>query len=150
MPITVIAQLLTCMNAGTRHIIRNALDLQSPAMHDARRLIRLPVKGWLRAVRDAVGLQQTEVARKLGVTRQTYTQLEHAEASRTITLKSLDKAAEAMDCEVVYFLVPRGTSARTFTELAQIHDPVLQHLSKSEHSMALEGQAVGDLKKPRP
>ncbi len=138
------------MNAGTRHIIRNALDLQSPAMHDARRLIRLPVKGWLRAVRDAVGLQQTEVARKLGVTRQTYTQLEQAEARRTITLKSLDKVAEAMDCEVVYFLVPKETAGRTFAELAQIHDPMLKHLRKTEHSMSLEGQAVGDLKKTQP
>lgn len=138
------------MNAGTRNIIRNALDLQSPAMHDARRLIRLPVKGWLRAVRDAVGLQQTEVARKLGVTRQTYTQLEQAEARRTITLKSLDKAAEAMDCEVVYFLVPKETAGRTFAELAQIHDPMFKHLQKTEHSMSLEGQAVGDLKKTQP
>jgi hypothetical protein len=54
-----------------------------------------------------------------------------------------------MDCELVYFLVPRREMARTFAELAQEHDPVFQQLKKSEHSMALEGQAVGDLKKPR-
>jgi len=138
------------MNSGTRSILRGTLDHQATAMHDARKLLRLPVKGWLRAVRDAVGLQQTEIAQKLGVTRQSYAQLERAEVSRAISLKSLDRAADAMGCEVVYFLVPKGTDARTFTDLAHIHDPMLRHLQKSEHSMALEGQAVGDLKKPVP
>lgn len=137
------------MEAGARLIIRDALDQQTPAMHDARQRIRRPVKGWLRAVRDAVGLPQTEVARKLGVTRQSYTQLEQAEESRTITLKSLDKAAEAMDCEVVYFLVPKAAMGPTFAGLAQVHDPQFKHLRKTEHSMALEGQAVGDLKKTK-
>jgi predicted DNA-binding mobile mystery protein A len=138
------------MKASTRTIIRNALDMQIPAMHDARKLIRQPIKGWLRAVRDAVGLQQSEVARKLGVTRQSYAQLERAEVRRSITLGSLDRAADAMDCEVVCFLVPKESAGRTFAELAQVHDPMFQHLKKSEHSMALEGQAVGDLKKNQP
>lgn len=118
-------------------------------MHEARTTIRRPGKGWLRAVRDAIGMQQSEVAKAIGVKRQSYTQLEQAEANRTITLKSLDKAAEAMDCEVVYFLVPKLTAGRTYAELAQIHDPMYKHLRKTEHSMALEGQAVGDLKKPK-
>jgi predicted DNA-binding mobile mystery protein A len=138
------------MNTSSRNILLDALNRQIPAMHAARAAIRLPVKGWLRAVRDAVGRQQTEVARKIGVTRQTYAKLEQAEAGRTITLSSLDKAADALDCEVVYFLVPKETAGRSFAELARHHDPEFQHLKKSEHSMSLEGQAVGDLEKPQP
>lgn len=149
MPKPAFTQFITCMKAGTRNIIRNALDQQIPAMHDARTKIRRPGKGWLRAVRDAIGMPQTEVAKAIGVKRQSYTQLEQAEANRTITLKSLDKAAEAMDCEVVYFLVPKGAAGRTYAELAQTHDPMFKHLRKTEHSMALEGQAVGDLRTPK-
>ncbi len=143
-------QFLTCMKVGARNIIRNALDQQTSVMHDARTAIRRPVRGWLQGVREAIGLRQTAVAKGIGVTRQSYAQLEQAEANRSISLKSLDRAAEAMDCEVVYFLVPKETAGRTFADLAQIHDPMSKHLQKTEHSMSLEGQAVGDLKKRKP
>lgn len=51
-----------------------------------------------------------------------------------------------MDCDLVYYLVPRATS---FGELATRLDPTFGYLQASEHSMALEGQAVGDLPPPR-
>jgi hypothetical protein len=54
-----------------------------------------------------------------------------------------------MECEVVYFVVPRAGVAETFAELAARHDPARVHLAATEHSMALEGQAVGDLKPVR-
>ena len=95
-------------------------------------------------------MNRSQVAKQLGVTRQSYTTLEQAEADRSITLKSLDRAAEAMDCEVIYFLVPKQRHGGTFAGLAQDHDPALRQLKKTEHSMALEGQAVGDfLPKPK-
>jgi len=55
-----------------------------------------------------------------------------------------------MDCELVYFVVPRAGVADTFTALAAQHDPDRAHLIATEHSMSLEGQAVGDLTPPRP
>lgn len=137
------------MKPGTRNIIRNALDLQVSAMQMARNDIRRPSKGWLRAVRDAIGMTRSEVAKRMGITRQSYTTLEQAEADRSITLKSLDRAAEAMECEVIYFLVPKQRDGGTFAGLAQDHDPAFRQLKKTEHSMALEGQAVGDFP-PKP
>ena len=62
-----------------------------------------------------------------------------------ISLKSLQRAAEAMECEVVYFVVPRVGVAESFADLATRHDPARVYLAAPEHSMALEGQAVGDL-----
>lgn len=137
------------MKPETRHIIRTALDQQVDAMREARDAIRRPTKGWLKAVRDSIGLTRSKAAVLLGITRQSYTALEEAEASRSITLKSLQRAAEVMDCELVYFLVPKQAAGGTFAALAQEHDPVFRHLKKTEHSMALEGQAVGDLPKPK-
>ena len=48
-----------------------------------------------------------------------------------------------MECEVVYFVVPRVGVAESFAELAARHDPARVHLAATEHLMALEGQAVG-------
>jgi predicted DNA-binding mobile mystery protein A len=136
------------MKPGMRNIIRNSLDQQIPAMQTARRDIRQPGKGWLQAVRDAIGMTRSGAGKAIGVTRQSYTALEHAEADRSITLKSLERAAAVMHCDVVYFLVPQPQNGGTFAALAQEFDPVFQHLQKAEHSMSLEGQAVGDLSPP--
>lgn len=71
--------------------------------------------------------------------------MENTEAREGISLATLRRAADALDCELVYFLVPRELVAETFTDLAKANDPAMGHLAATEHSMALEGQAVGDL-----
>jgi predicted DNA-binding mobile mystery protein A len=132
-----------------RQIVLKGLEQQLESLKGARSAARRPAHGWLRAVRESVGVSQTSLAQKLGMSRQSYAELEAAEARGAISLKSLQRAAEALDCELVYFVLPRAAVAETFTELARHHDPDRQHLAATEHSMALEGQAVGDLKPGR-
>jgi predicted DNA-binding mobile mystery protein A len=67
-----------------------------------------PADGWLRQVRRARGVTQQSLADALGCKRQACAQLERSEARGAISLYSLRKAAAAMDCELVYALVPRG------------------------------------------
>jgi predicted DNA-binding mobile mystery protein A len=99
-----------------------------------------PARGWLRAVREAIGLTQVEVAEKISIKRQSYAQLESAEEEGAISLSSLRRAAEALDCELIYFIVPRGSPDRTFAELAASHDPTAAHASASAHSMSLKSE----------
>lgn len=133
------------MKPEVRGLIRKGLDQRLSELKSGAANTRKPARGWLRAVRDAIGLKQETVAKKIGVTRPSYADLESSEARGAISLSSLARAAEAMDCELVYFLIPRDAVAKTFEELALRHDPTMKHLHASEHSMALEGQAVGDL-----
>lgn len=69
-----------------------------------------PAEGWLRQVRLARGVTQQALADALGCKRQACAQLERSEARGAISLYSLRKAAAAMDCELVYALVPRGAA----------------------------------------
>jgi predicted DNA-binding mobile mystery protein A len=101
-----------------------------------------PARGWLRAVREALGVTQVEVAAKVGVKRQSYAQFETAEERGSISLASMRRAAGAMDCDFLYFVVPREAVARTFTELARVHDPMAGHLKATEHSISLTGGAA--------
>lgn len=110
----------------------------------------MPARGWLRAVREAMGLTQGRVAARAAVKRQSYAQFEAAEERGAISIASMRRAAEAMDCELVYFIVPRETVAGTFAGLAQIHDPMSRHLKATEHSMALKGHAAGGPEAPPP
>jgi hypothetical protein len=78
----------------------------------------------------------------MSVKRQSYAQLESAEEQDSITLASMRRAAEAMDCELVCFVIPRESAARSFVELARRHDPVAAHLLATEHSMSLKGEGT--------
>jgi len=127
-------------------IVRQGLDKRLPQLQKAKESAVRPTRGWLRAVREAIGAKQDAVAKRIGVKRQSYAHLEATEAQGSISLSSLQKAADAMDCEVIYYLVPKPAVAANYTELAKRHDPTFKHLKATEHSMALEDQAVGDLK----
>lgn len=130
------------MKASLQRVLLTTLDNQLLVMATAQKSLSKPAGGWLRAVRQALGLAQASVAQKAGLTQQNYERFERGETKGTLSIGNLQRAAEAMDCELVYYLVPR---AKSFGELATRLDPDFAHLQASEHSMALEGQAVGDL-----
>jgi hypothetical protein len=66
-----------------------------------------PRQGWLRAIRDVLGIPAREVAETLKSSRQLPVGFEQAEAEDRITLKSLRRAADAIGFELVYALVPK-------------------------------------------
>jgi predicted DNA-binding mobile mystery protein A len=113
-------------------------------LNAARTAAAKPARGWLRAVREAVGLTQNEVSTKMAVKRQSYAQFETAEEKGTISIASMQRAADAMNCELVYFIVPRESVARSYAKLAQIHDPTAMHLKATDHSMSLRGRDAQD------
>ena len=126
-----------------QEVIAQGLDKDIEALQVAAKLTKSrPTRGWLRAVRAAIGLSQKAVAEKAGIKQQAVVQWENREAKGTITLESLERAATAMDCDLVYYLVPRSGVAGSFAELAKRHDPDGAHRRATEHSMALEGQVV--------
>ncbi|MGQ0383890.1 MAG: helix-turn-helix domain-containing protein [Gammaproteobacteria bacterium] len=68
----------------------------------------MPRAGWIRAIRDALGMSQSQIAARVGVSRATVQQWERAEARRRITVRSLDLVAHAMGCTVALAIVPKG------------------------------------------
>lgn len=130
------------MKHSLRQILFTDLQAKLPTLAAAQKPAARPTGGWLRAVRQTLGLAQADVAKNTGVTKQAYAQFERGETKGTLSIGNLQRAAEAMDCDLVYYLAPR---AKSYGELATRLDPDFAHLQASEHSMALEGQAVGDL-----
>lgn len=81
--------------------------------------LNAPPEGWLRAVRDGLGMSQREAAAAAGVTQQAFDQFESGELRASITLERLQKAAAALGCEVVYFLQPAKAAGGSFAALAE-------------------------------
>jgi predicted DNA-binding mobile mystery protein A len=101
-----------------------------------------PPKGWIRAIRDALGMSGVQLAKRLRVTPQTAEALERSETAGTIQLNTLRRAAEAMDCTLVYALVPK-TSLENMVD-ARARSIALTDLARVSHTMKLEDQDTGD------
>ena len=72
--------------------------------------IHRPPEGWLRAIRQALGLNGEEIARHLTLSPKMVFQLERSEEQKTITIERLESAARAMQCNLVYAIVPYDRS----------------------------------------
>src|SRR3984957_17846674 len=68
-----------------------------------------PPKGWIRAIRQSLGMSSSELATRMGVGQSTISGLERSELRGSIKLDTLRRAARALDCDLVYYLAPRGT-----------------------------------------
>ena len=101
-----------------------------------------PTKGWLRAVRDALGMTQAQLARRLGVSQPRIIELEQSEVGGNVTLNTLQRAAEALGCRLVYALVPERPLAQTVTKRAELIAE--RQLKAVEQTMRLEDQSVKD------
>jgi predicted DNA-binding mobile mystery protein A len=83
-----------------------------------------------------------QVGRAMKSTPQLVASLEKSEERSRITLKSLDTAAQAMGCELVYAIVPRSGTIHDLAE-RRIRQDAEREVRAVEHTMMLENQAVG-------
>ena len=110
--------------------------------------VRVPPGGWLRAVREALGITQVHLARRLHISRQSLQDFESAEAEGRITLESLDRVARALECRMVYALIPENGSLDDIrTRRAELIADRL--LKPTSHSMKLEAQGVSERERKR-
>jgi len=101
-----------------------------------------PSRGWIRAIREAIGMTTAQLAKRLGVHQPRVIELERGEATGNITVRTLERAAEALGCRLVYTLVPMEPLTDTIRKRASaIAD---QQLASVEQTMRLEAQSVND------
>ncbi len=119
---------------GRKHLERRLAPLRG--LNFAR-----PQRGWLRAMREAMGMTTRQFARRTGKVQSAVVEMEKSEERESISLASLRQAAEAMDCEFVYAIVPRVP----INDLLQARatDVAAQQLARMSHTMALENQSLG-------
>lgn len=94
----------------------------------------------MRAIREAIGMTTPQLAARLGVSQPRVTAMERAEQHGTLTLASLEKIADALDCTLVYALVPRQSLETTVQR--QAYRVAEEQIARIDHTMRLENQAV--------
>ncbi len=99
-----------------------------------------PPSGWVRAIREGLGMAKAHLAARLGVAPSTVIRLESSEADDTISLATLRRAAEALGCELHYALVPKQSLADTLANRAMTL--ARRQMAAIGHTMALEAQGT--------
>ena len=120
---------------------RELLDSHFSEWQPLRELAR-PPRGWIHAVREALGMSAAALADRLGITSGAVTRLEQSEAAGRARLETLRRAADALGCDLVYLLVPR----RPLTAVVRDRARELARLQVAavEQTMRLEDQATGE------
>lgn len=101
-----------------------------------------PPRGWLRAIRDALGMTMAQYAARLGVSQPRIIALERGEVEESVTLATLRRAAEALDCKLVYAIVPNQPMDQTLHERAK--RIAEEQLARTSHTMRLENQGLSN------
>lgn len=127
------------MRPEDRATARRKLDKRLSSLQTSDTFMR-PRCGWLKAIREALGMTTTQLAQRLGVVQSRVVAIEQAETKGTITLNSLEKAAQALDCRLVYALVPKHSLEETIEN--QALQVARKRMKSASHTMALEAQSV--------
>ena len=126
------------MRAQDRATARKQLDKCLNVLRNSS-FVR-PPRGWVKAIREALGMTTAQLAKRIGVVQSRAVDIEKAEVTGSLTLDSLERAARALNCDLVYALVPRTSLEEMVSERAT--RLAINNLKTTRHSMALEDQSV--------
>jgi predicted DNA-binding mobile mystery protein A len=102
-----------------------------------------PPKGWIRAIRDALGMSSEQLGRRLSLRSQSIDDWEKTEVNGSIQLATLRRAADALDCTLVYALIPKTSLEETVQSRAR--RIAMRELRRVAHTMKLEDQETDDI-----
>jgi len=84
-------------------------------------------------------MSHADLAARMGVTAASVNDIERSERDRRTKLVTLARAAEAMDCDLVYAFLPRHGLNETVEQAARAK--LASHLAAVARTMELEDQA---------
>jgi predicted DNA-binding mobile mystery protein A len=107
------------------------------------REVENPREGWIKEIRKALMMTYSQLGKKLSVTPAAIQRFEKNEMEGSINLNSLNKIATALNCKLIYAIVPNESLEKTID--SQIDKVVRQVVSKIDHSMSLEKQNINKI-----
>jgi predicted DNA-binding mobile mystery protein A len=129
------------MKAKQTNLVREQLDETLKQFAPLKTVVP-PRKGWVRAIRDALGMTGRQLAIRLNANRQRVSRIEQDEKLGKITIKTLRGVAEALDCEFVCGFVPRQTLEETVRNQARY--VAKERMPRSNQMMRLEKQELSE------
>ncbi len=100
----------------------------------------VPPIGWIKAIRNGIGMTMEQLGKKLSITKQGVMDIEKREKEGAITIKSLQEIAKAIDMKLVYGFVPNEGDLEQMIETRAI-EMAKKIVERTSNTMKLEDQA---------
>ena len=107
------------MTRKNRYLTRQQLD-ETLARFKPVPDLAPPSKGWIHAIRGALGMSGRQLAERLGLSKQSVARMERDEMMGALSIKTLHRVAEGLDCVLVYGMVPRESLEKMVHDQARL------------------------------
>ena len=104
-------------------------------------------KGWIKLIREALGMSTMQLASKVGINQSRISRLENAEIDGDLKLSSLKKIADGLDMQFVYGFVPKDSLENMVLEQAK--KIARRRMKRVNHTMRLEEQELSSDEKSK-
>ena len=101
--------------------------------------VATPPTGWIKAIRNAIGMSMLQLGNRLSITKQSVQDIERREKDGSMTIKALREAARALDMQLVYGFVPNDDSLELLIE-RKAKELATQIVMRTSNTMKLEDQ----------
>lgn len=105
------------------------------------RKVNFPEKGWIHAIRNALGMSASQLGKKLAITRQGVVDMEAREIEGSVSIRTLREAARALNMELVYGFIPIDNSINDLID-RRSKELALEIVQRTSVTMQLEGQVI--------
>ena len=126
------------MNTDQAALARKQLERRLAPLRDMT--LVAPPKGWIKAIRESLGMTARQLAARMGVAPSRIPPIERAEVTGATTLRTLRQAAAAINCAFVYAFLPLEPLDDMLRERAM--QKAQKDVSRLDHTMRLENQAL--------
>ncbi|VAW15161.1 hypothetical protein MNBD_BACTEROID05-80 [hydrothermal vent metagenome] len=129
------------MNYWDKRVVREQLDKRFTILRNFAGLA-MPKQGWIKTIREALGLSSSQLGKKVGIDQSRISRLENAEKEGNLKLSSLQKIANGLNMKFVYGFVPKDTLETMVRDQAK--RIALKRFEMLDNTMRLEKQALSD------
>lgn len=119
---------------------RKSLDEKLLAFSEVKTILK-PKSGWICAIREAIGMTTEQLALRMKIQQSGVSFLEKREVAKKVSIETLERAAEALGCELIYAIVPQKSLEKIVDE--QALRSAKNILKRTTHTMSLEKQEAG-------
>jgi predicted DNA-binding mobile mystery protein A len=115
--------------------LNEKMDLLNGMQH-----VIVPPIGWIKAIRNGIGMSMEQLGKKLSITKQGVMDIEKREKEGAITIKSMQEIAKAIDMQFVYGFVPNEGDLEQMIETRAL-EMATKIVERTSTTMKLEDQA---------
>lgn len=127
------------MRYWDKKVVREQLDKKLDSLR-AIALSGAPKQGWIKTIREALGLSARQLGGKTGIDQSRISRLENAEKDGSLKLSSLQKIAKGLNMRFVYAFVPEESLEQMVR--VQAKKIALKRLNQLNNTMRLEKQGL--------